>query len=341
AVLLLLSSPLDNPVGIDQARASLQEALRDVRAAAHVVTRIAEADAVQGYLAQRNRPRFRVLHYLGHGYKPDDVPFGALVFEDAAGGSRFLDNYHLRAVLNPANRPEPEFQVAVLTACHSESVALAMHALGVRHIIAVEADDSVYQITAVAYFRRFYQTLLTGGTVADAHAAGRNAVLLDARLAQIDPGAPQREAAKFKLLPETADHHQPLAGLTPGNAPVAIEALPTLNPPYFIAPPRTFVGRGDDQRQVLQRLTERRGLLIQGVSGVGKSALAWETARWLVTRRRVQPQDVIFVSLNNLHTLEAVHAALATALGVQVGNVAADVAANLLADALPTRGLLV
>jgi tetratricopeptide (TPR) repeat protein len=341
SVLLLLSSPLDAPVGVDGALAHLDAALRDVRAHARFVTHIAETDHVHGLLAQANRPRFPVLHYLGHGYKASETPHGALVFEDGAGGARFLDNFHLRVVLNPTNRPEPEFQVAVLMACHSESVALAMHALGVRHIVAVEASDTVLEAAAVAYFRRFYQVLLTGGTVADAHAAGRNAVLLDERLARNNPRTPQREAAKFKLLPETADHHRPLDGLTVGEAPVQIDLLPRLGPPHFISPPAQFIGRAGDQREVLERLGARRGLLIQGVSGVGKSALAWETACWLVARRRVRPEHVYFVSLNNVHSAEAAQGALALALGVQIGALPPAAAQRALQTALPAGALLV
>jgi tetratricopeptide (TPR) repeat protein len=116
---------------------------------------------------------------------------------------------------------------------------------------------------------------------------------------------------------------------------------PHLDPPHFIPPPRTFIGRGDDQQQILQRLAGQRGLLIQGVSGVGKSALAWETARWLVTRGRVAPERVYFVSLNNLHTADDARAALATALGVQVGALASEAAERALLAALPEHALLV
>jgi hypothetical protein len=132
-VLLLASSPLDaGPVDIHSALAHLEQALRGVHAPAQFTTLIAEPDAVQGLLTRGDRPRFPVLHYLGHGFKPADVREGFLIFEDRTGGIRPLSTIPLRAVLNPANRNEPEFQVAVLSACHSASMAPALLALGVR-----------------------------------------------------------------------------------------------------------------------------------------------------------------------------------------------------------------
>ncbi len=88
-ILFLVSSPLAaDPVAMDTALTRLTDALRTVQAPATFVTRVAEVNAVSALLARRDRPRFAVLHYLGHGYKPEDVSQGYLIFEDQSGGVR-------------------------------------------------------------------------------------------------------------------------------------------------------------------------------------------------------------------------------------------------------------
>jgi tetratricopeptide (TPR) repeat protein len=343
-VLLLASSPLDaDPVDIHSALAHLEQALGDVHAAAQFTAWIAEPNAVSGFLTRGDRPRFPVLHYLGHGFKKADVQHGFLIFEDQTGGMRPLDALGLRVTLNPANRSEPEFQVAVLSACHSASMTPALLALGVRHIVAVDADETVYELAAVAFFRRFYQALLTGATVQEAFDAGRNAVLQDETLGRLGPAAIMREAGKFQLLPAGADHNRPLDMASGADGPVKITPLPTLSKPSFVQAPPSVVGRSDDLRAVLQRLRQHRAVLIQGVSGVGKTLLAWETARWLTARRQVAAQRAHFVSLVNAHNADQARAAIALALGIKPEALPLDAAAanQALAGSLAPVSLLV
>lgn len=106
-ILLLLSSPLTaDPMAVDRALQGLADALRTLPVPATFVTRIAEADAIGAYLARRDRPTFPVLHYLGHGYKPKEVPAGYLIFEDQSGDVRPLRDHQLLRVLNPTGCPE-------------------------------------------------------------------------------------------------------------------------------------------------------------------------------------------------------------------------------------------
>lgn len=341
-VLLLVSSPLDAEVDVHGALTHLEQALRGVRAAAQVRTLIAEPEAVGGLLARHDRPRFAVLHYLGHGFKPADVEQGFLIFEDQSGGMRPISTFELRIALNPANHSQPEFQVAVLSACHSASMAPALLALGVRHIVAVNADETVYETAAVAFFRRFYQALLTGATVRAAFDAGRNAVVLNEDLRRLGAATPLQEAGKFQLLPAEADHDQPLLAAGSGDGPVSITPLPVLSKPAFVQAPPSVVGRNADLHAVLQRLRQQRAVLIQGVSGVGKTLLAWETARWLAARGQVMATRVYFVSLLNAVNAEQARAAIALALGLNAQALPQEPAAanQALADSLPPGGLL-
>ncbi len=336
-ILFLVSSPLTaDPVAVDRALQELTDALRGIPAPATFVTRVAEADAVSSLLARRGRPSFPVLHYLGHGYKPEEVPSGYLIFEDRSGDLRPLRDHQLLSVLNPTGSPEPEFRLAVVTACHSESVAAALHALRIPHIVAVDAEETVTQRAAITFFCRFYQALLTGGTVREAFRAGQNAVALDEDLCRrLGEKGARAEARKFRLLPEDGDHDRPLWPAPPEGS-VQIEPLPALTDPPFHLRPAHFLGRGDQMRDVLARLRERRAVLIQGVSGVGKTELAKEVARWLFARRRVE--RVAFVDLSPVRDADGARRAIATALGLPPESVPTP---GALAATLPSGLLLI
>jgi tetratricopeptide (TPR) repeat protein len=335
-ILFLVSSPLTaDPVAVDRALQELTDALRGIQAPATFVTHVAEADAVASLLARRDRPPFPVLHYLGHGYKPEEVPSGYLIFEGQSGDLRPLRDDQLLSVLNPTGSPEPEFRLAVVTACHSESVAAALHALRIPHIVAVDAEETVTQRAAITFFCRFYQVLLTGGTVAGAFRAGQNAVALDEDLCRLGEKVARAEARKFRLLPEDGDHDRLLWPAPPAGS-VQIEPLPALTAPPFHLRPAHFLGRGEHMRDVLARLRERRAVLIQGVSGVGKTELAKEVARWLFARRRVE--RVAFVDLSPVHDADGARRAIATALGIPPESVPTP---GALAATLPSGLLLI
>jgi len=335
-ILFLVSSPLTaDPVAVDRALQELTDALRGIQAPATFITHVAEADAVASLLARRDRPPFPVLHYLGHGYKPEEVPSGYLIFEGQSGDLRPLRDDQLLSVLNPTRSPEPEFRLAVVTACHSESVAAVLHALRIPHIVAVDAEETVTQRAAITFFCRFYQVLLTGGTVAGAFRAGQNAVALDEDLCRLGERVARAEARKFRLLPEDGDHDRPLWPAPPAGS-VQIEPLPALTAPPFHLRPAHFLGRGEHMRDVLARLQERRAVLIQGVSGVGKTELAKEVARWLFARRRVE--RVAFVDLSPAHDADGARRAIATALGIPPESVPTP---GALAATLPSGLLLI
>jgi|GEM_PF-3520081 len=336
-ILFLVSNPLTaDPVAVDRALQELTDALRGIPAPATFVTQVAEVDAVSSLLARRGRPPFPVLHYLGHGYKPEEVPSGYLIFEDRSGALRPLRDHQLLSVLNPTGSPEPEFRLAVVTACHSESVAAALHALRIPHIVAVDAEETVTQRAAITFFCRFYQVLLTGGTVTGAFRAGQNAVALDEDLCRRwGEKVARAEARKFRLLPEDGDHDRPLWPAPPEGS-ARIEPLPALTAPPFHLRPAHFLGRGEHMRDLLALLRERRAVLIQGVSGVGKTELAKEVARWLFARRRVE--RVAFVDLSPVHDADGARRAIATALGLPPDAVPAPAA---LAATLPSGLLLI
>jgi hypothetical protein len=249
-ILVLVSSPLDASINVGDGLARLREAVADLPYAAQFDVYVAEAEQVGDLLARADRPPYDVVHYLGHGDLLQDG-VGVLWFEDEAGQARAMRDINLLATLQPTGKPE--FKLALISACHSESVVQAMLALGIRHVVAVEADQSVYELAAVAFYRRFYLALLTGASVSEAFTAGCRAVFNEPKLG----AAAAAEAAKFKLLPEGGSHEERLfAGLPSGQ--MTFNDLPALTDYPFHQQPREYVGRNGDMHKLIAQLNARR-----------------------------------------------------------------------------------
>jgi tetratricopeptide (TPR) repeat protein len=315
-ILVLVSSPLDASINVGVGLARLREAVADLPYAAQFDVYVAEAEQVGDLLARADRPPYDVVHYLGHGDLLQDG-VGVLWFEDKAGQARAMRDINLLATLQPTGRPE--FKLALISACHSASVLPAMLALGVCHVVAVEADQSVYELAAMAFYRRFYLALLTGASVSEAFEAGRRAVLNEQKLGT----AAAAEAAKFRLLPEDAPHNKRLfAGLPAGK--VTFDDLPALTDYPFDQQPVAYVGRNEDMHKLIAQLNARRAASVIGPSGVGKTELARQVARWLVARRRFRPERVGFASLANIRAADEARAQVARALGLKPDDIRDD-----------------
>jgi hypothetical protein len=221
-------------------------------------------------------------------------------------------------------------------------VAQALFDIGVQQVVAIEGDQSVYEVAAVTFFNRFYRSLLTGAAPEAAFAAGQRAVRLDHQLARLGAVAPQREAAKFKLLPVGGDHDQPLLPTLETGGQVQIQSLPRPSHHALQQRPPLFVGRNDDLLAVIRRLRQQGALLIQGASGVGKSELARETAHRLVERRRAHPDRCFFVNLANTQSVAAARQQIALELGLREALPEGEGPANQrLAQALAAQSLLI
>ena len=137
SILLLVSSPHEAAVSVRDDLHALHAAVDDLPYAAEFVTCVAESDALLRVLNRYDRPPFRLLHFIGHG-APDGDASALLAFEGRLGELRLLDGEALAPVLAPAGRPE--FELAVLSACHSERVADALVGLGVGAITVAARD---------------------------------------------------------------------------------------------------------------------------------------------------------------------------------------------------------
>ncbi len=311
-ILFLVSDPLDAAISIQRDLIALQDALRDLNVAAVFDIRAAEADSVQSHLARGDRRPYSALHYLGHGYKPPNQSDGRLIFEGRDGAADPLDVTRLAITLANHDR---EFKLAVVSACHSESVAQSFFAVGVEHVVAIEGEHSVYEAAAVAFCRRFYMSLLTGNSLDRAFDDGKRALFTDETMRRLGDQKTQAEVAKFKLIARPgADAAQFRLAVAEGEA--EMRTLPALTQPPFDQHPAEFIGRNDDMRDLLAALNQHRSAVVLGVSGVGKTELAKQTVRRMVERRRVQPDHAGFAALVNAKTADEARTAIALALGL-------------------------
>ncbi|HMZ17489.1 MAG TPA: tetratricopeptide repeat protein, partial [Blastocatellia bacterium] len=333
-VLLLVSDPLDAEISVRRNLQALQAALREVECAVHFHVRAAEAQAVQEHLSLGDSPHYDVLHYLGHGYKPPGKADGVLYFEKTDGTADALDQTRLAQTLSGT---AAKFQLAVISACHSESVAAALFAVGIPHVVAIDGDHSVYEAAAVAFCRRFYQSLLTGNSLQQAFDDGKRALFTDETMRRLGDKATGEEIAKFKLLSRPG-HDPAQFFLKPAAGEAQMHEWPELTAPPFDQHPPDYIGRNEDMQELIAALNKTRAAVVLGVSGVGKTELAKQTARRFVARRRVKPEHMAFASLVNAKDAGDARAAIALALGLPPDKIADN---GALQRAIPRHRLVI
>ncbi|MGC8880472.1 MAG: hypothetical protein ACP5R2_14750, partial [Anaerolineae bacterium] len=366
-ILALLSEPLVDAAGNPVPRLGLERETQRIR---HQLATLGRAGVLQFCIATPgnlltalcNGPA-DLLFFSGHG------GMNELAFEDGRGGVYAMDVPHLQALFAPLNGPP--CQVAFLSACHSESMAGALLAAGVPHVVAVDAAQPILDLAAQAFAVHFFPFLAAGHPVRRAFEAGRAAVFTDpdtkralqqwltaeaardpriaalvAQQSQLADILQQLEALKFTLLPEPAagalDPHTAIPFPDMPHGALQVHDLP--DPPNDLGrTPEFFLGRERDLHEVLQLVLDHRLTTIRGGGGVGKTELAREVGRWCA-RRGLFPGGIFFVSLGGLGAaITPTDARVAVAAAVAAGQDLAAITANdyALATALPRDSLLI
>ena len=285
-----------------------------------VVLRPPTLEALRQELAravQAGQP-YQVVHFDGHGVL-DQTPApasgqgggmfaggggsGVLVFEKPTGGPEPVQAGTLAQVLAGGRVP-----VVVLNACQSGAVgkeleaAVATRLLGEGAQAVVAMAYSVYATAAAEFMTAFYERLFAGDLVSDAVAAGR--ARMAHRNLRHSPKGPvplqdwiipvhyKRSDVSFPQLKTT---HEPTASLDElldqaqqkkaGQAGAGGQVEPGVDP---LAPTETFVGRDDVFYQVETGLQHRRGVLLHGPGGTGKTEVAKAFGRWAAATRGVE-----------------------------------------------------
>lgn len=284
---------------------------------------VATAESIRQLIVGERRPA--VIHFIGHGERYDYET--ALLIEDECGLARPLETYELRKLLDSSGYPP--CRLAVLNACYSEGLANALLTSGVRHVVAVNAKDTILSATARCFSTHFYPALLNGHSVEDSFYFGKDAVITDNTLLSIldertlEP-VNWSESIKLKLLPQNGIEHQnPIPfEQTPGK--LRISPWHNTNiPPVNIDP---FVGRRLDIYRAVRLLhsaEEIRCILFQSIGGMGKTALAQEVGRWQHERARWL-DGVWFLNLRNLTSVSQVRVQVAAVLGLPLSSAEND-----------------
>ncbi|MGQ9794568.1 MAG: CHAT domain-containing protein, partial [Anaerolineae bacterium] len=364
-ILALLSAPLVDASGNPVPQLDLEREARRVRDQLAAIERavtlqlcIATPDNLLAAL--RDGPP-DVLFFSGHGNMNE------LVFEDGRGGTYQLDAPRLQALFAPLDGPP--CRVAFLSACHSASLAGALLAVGVPHVVAVDAAQPILELAAQAFARHFFPFLAAGHSVRRAFEAGRAAVFTDpetrraledwlaarypwvaalrGKYSDLAAILQQLEALKFILLPERKagapdDLHAAVPFPEVPRGRLEVRDLP--EPPAALGvTPEFFLGRERDLYEVLQRVLDHRLTTLRGGGGVGKSELAREIGRWCA-RRGLFPGGIFFVSLGGLGaTITPADARVAIAAAAAPGRDLASITTDdrALAAALPPQSLLI
>ena len=217
-----------------------------------------------------------VLHFVGHG-----TDEGHLLLEDDYGLAQLMDaDRFLRSL--PADRAHHP-RLVLLFACHSGVVGAALRQAGVPHVVAVDRATPIPIRAAAAYAAAFYRTLVRGGRLDHAHRDGQDAAGLDKYTGDrslLIEGPPVSE--RFQLLTR-----RKRARLARGRRGEFVRRRPQVAGREFPRPRASLVGRAGDLATVTARLTRSRLVVVHGLGGVGKTALArtlsrrlWETARF-------------------------------------------------------------
>ena len=325
-ILALLSAPLvagegGRPVSQlgNRLTAVLTRGLKKIRRAADLHVVVATPENL--LTALRDQGPFDILHYYGQG-----VP-GALLFEDGKGGSIKVDAARLKAMLAP--EPMAPAKLAVLSACHSESMAQAFADAGVPHVIAIDGEPTVLDVAPDAFADQFYPALFQGRSVWRAFQYGTAMVYNDAAVRRAcglgeAKDADERnieEVLKFRPYPRKESEEETEAL----HAAVLFENVPEgeltvrhsigQHPESIPARPSYFTGRETDLRAVINSVLDQPLTAVTGIGGMGKSELCREAGRWFA-ERGLFGGGITFVKLGAVHRAEEARLNIAGALEI-------------------------
>jgi len=268
-----------------------------------VDVRVATVDVLNELFARRFRPT--VIHFIGHGMFADDR--SALVLEHKDGSARPFSQEEMAMLLR--NRSSPLCQIALLNACHSQGLADSFLETGVQHVVAVDADDEVLDLTARIFSKNFYRYLFNKRTVQESFEFSQNAVLVDDDLKQLfnqttfRQGLNLEEALKFRLYPRNSVQHKALEFQSKPQGDIRAPVWEKTN---IAQDDLTFVGRRSELHRLNQLIADNRYrcVALHGFGGMGKTSLALALGRWQ-HERSYWRDGVWFVGLREVDTRAA------------------------------------
>jgi len=247
----------------------------------------------------KNEP-YHIVHFDGHGTYLPHTGVGGLYFENEDETYDLIPGKQLGDLLSRMDIP-----IVILEACRGSdlsakniygSVAPALLECGVGSVIAF--SHSVHVKTAKIFVERFYQEMVQGKTVGQAVEECRSAIHADkSRWLHYGPGAAtinlqdwfipqlyQVGADPALILDEEKPSSQPK---TASHTPASRETENKKKLHGFPPPPiYKFQGRALEMLELERAFRRHNAVLVSGMGGMGKTALAREAAAWWLRTSR-------------------------------------------------------
>ncbi len=310
-LLVITSRPLVDAAGNPITLLDVEEERRRVRVAlqnANVAAQVQYVPhATTGAVKTALRDAWDIVHFTGHG---------------TANAELLLENDFGEAhALTPADTAqlfgERKLPLVVLSACHSEIIARALHAAGIPALVAIDARVPIADRAATIFAEHLYGALARGWTIGEAFRDAQRAVALDDAVGDKKPplgddGKPQTPwSQRFVLIGESD------RAFTIGAADGAINQSPQPSPQRGNLRERNanFVGRAKEIVEIVKTFDARKipRVAIHGSGGIGKTELARAVAWWYVERGKV---DAVLWASASRNEVEFVLHDLGSLLGI-------------------------
>jgi hypothetical protein len=275
----------------------------------------------------RSRPRCAtrgdIVHFTGHGTADAE-----LLLENEFGVAHALSPSETAQLFG-----ECRARLIVLSACHSEIIARALHKAGIPTLVAIDARVPIADRAATIFAEHFYGALARGWTIGEAFRDAQQAVALDAQVgdAAFTPSpSPSPDVGGGETVEKPWSQRFTLIG----DGTIAFEVGAQIVAPTAIAPtpePRVignlrernanFVGRAKEIVEIVKTFDGKGVLLnaptprvaIYGSGGIGKTELAKAVAWWYIERGKV---DAVLWASASRNEIEFVLHDLSSLLGI-------------------------
>ena len=265
-VLVAISNPREVPaLDVAKERAIIQDALESAGEDWEITMQVVERATLAGLADALRTFQPHIFHFIGHG--AHDGIQGYAILEDEDGGPLDVDERAFRDIF--ANGKET--RLVVLNACQSATIVGSRSLNGLapsllqRYVSAVVAMQyPVADITATIFAREFYRGVAAGLPVDEALSAARRSIYVEVGRETADWATPvlylrAKDGMLFELEAAEAPSAPPIPPPPPPDSPPDIPG---------------FIGRGRELADYRAKLASQGIVVVAGMPGVGKTALA-------------------------------------------------------------------